>query len=103
VHFVNLAASAWNDDKDLARRDFLKGLQRHSAERRAQTHFRCVEIANAAPIAVPMVDKLAIRVLVDSSFDQFLPSRNRPMAYRSRRRREEPISARRCTMSGACR
>jgi 7,8-dihydropterin-6-yl-methyl-4-(beta-D-ribofuranosyl)aminobenzene 5'-phosphate synthase len=33
--------------------------------------FSCVEIANAAPIEVPTVDKLAIRVLVDSSYDLF--------------------------------
>src|SRR5258708_8895913 len=32
----------------------------------------CVEIASAAAIEVPVVDKLSIRVLVDSSFDQFL-------------------------------
>src|ERR1044072_658562 len=54
----------------LGRRDFLAG----SAARAgavAGGGFTCVEIASAAPIAVPTVDKLSIRVLVDSSFDLF--------------------------------
>jgi 7,8-dihydropterin-6-yl-methyl-4-(beta-D-ribofuranosyl)aminobenzene 5'-phosphate synthase len=34
--------------------------------------FSCVEIADAASIQVPVVDKLSIRVLIDSSHDQFL-------------------------------
>ena len=33
--------------------------------------FSCVEVANAAPISPPTVDKLSIGVLVDSSFDLF--------------------------------
>ena len=33
--------------------------------------FSCIEIASAAPIEVPTVDRLAIRVLVDSSYDLF--------------------------------
>ncbi|QPF83742.1 MBL fold metallo-hydrolase [Bradyrhizobium genosp. L] len=55
---------------DLARRDFLKG-SAAIAGAAAAGAFSCVEIASAAPIEVPTVDKLSIRVLVDSSFDQF--------------------------------
>src|SRR6476646_10358334 len=55
---------------DLARRDFLKGTAA-VAGAAATNSFTCVEIASAAPIEVPAVDKLSIRVLVDSSFDQF--------------------------------
>ena len=53
--------------ENIARRDFLKA----SAAFAAAGAFSCVEIASAAPIAVPTVDKLSIKVLVDSSFDQF--------------------------------
>lgn len=56
--------------RDLARRDFLKG-SAAIAGAAAAGAFSCVEIASAAPIEVPVVDKLSIRVLVDSSFDQF--------------------------------
>jgi 7,8-dihydropterin-6-yl-methyl-4-(beta-D-ribofuranosyl)aminobenzene 5'-phosphate synthase len=56
--------------KDLARRDFLKA-SAAIAGAAAANAFSCVEIASAAPIEVPSVDKLSIRVLVDSSFDQF--------------------------------
>ncbi|VIO80338.1 hypothetical protein CI1B_83840 [Bradyrhizobium ivorense] len=56
--------------RDLARRDFLKG-SAALAGAAAAGAFSCVEIASAAPIEVPSVDKLSIRVLVDSSFDQF--------------------------------
>ncbi|QOZ28670.1 MBL fold metallo-hydrolase [Bradyrhizobium sp. CCBAU 51753] len=56
--------------RDLARRDFLKG-SAALAGAAAAGAFCCVEIASAAPIEVPSVDKLSIRVLVDSSFDQF--------------------------------
>ncbi|VIO80166.1 MBL fold metallo-hydrolase [Bradyrhizobium ivorense] len=56
--------------RDLARRDFLKG-SAALAGTAAAGAFSCVEIASAAPIEVPSVDKLSIRVLVDSSFDQF--------------------------------
>ncbi len=52
---------------DFARRDFLKA----SAALAAASAFSCFEIASAAPIAVPTVDKLSIKVLADSSFDQF--------------------------------
>ena len=56
--------------KELARRDFLKA-SAAIAGAAAANAFSCVEIASAAPIEVPTVDKLSIRVLVDSSFDQF--------------------------------
>ena len=56
--------------KDLARRDFLKASAAFAGAAAANA-FSCVEIASAAPIEVPTVDKLSIRVLVDSSFDQF--------------------------------
>ena len=56
--------------KDLARRDFLKASAAFAGAA-ATNAFSCVEIASAAPIAVPTVDKLSIRVLVDSSYDQF--------------------------------
>ncbi len=55
---------------DLARRDFLKATAAFAGVAAASA-FSCVEIASAAPIAVPTVDKLSIKVLVDSSFDQF--------------------------------
>jgi 7,8-dihydropterin-6-yl-methyl-4-(beta-D-ribofuranosyl)aminobenzene 5'-phosphate synthase len=57
--------------RDLARRDFLKGSAALAGSAAAGA-FSCVEIASAAPIQVPTVDKLSIRVLVDSSFDLFL-------------------------------
>jgi 7,8-dihydropterin-6-yl-methyl-4-(beta-D-ribofuranosyl)aminobenzene 5'-phosphate synthase len=59
---------------DLARRDFLKAAAAFAGAT-ATGAFSCVEIASAAPIAVPTVDKLSIKVLVDSSFDQFFRPR----------------------------
>jgi hypothetical protein len=38
----------------------------------AASGFKCVEIASAAPIDVPTIDKLSIRVLIDQQHDQFL-------------------------------
>lgn len=55
--------------QDLHRRDILKGAAALAGG--AVGGFACVEIAAAAPIAVPTVDRLAIRVLLDSSFDLF--------------------------------
>jgi 7,8-dihydropterin-6-yl-methyl-4-(beta-D-ribofuranosyl)aminobenzene 5'-phosphate synthase len=54
----------------LLRRDFLKG----SAATAVVTAscFECIQIANAAPLVVPTIDKLSIRVLVDQQHDQFL-------------------------------
>ncbi|MGX9429780.1 MULTISPECIES: MBL fold metallo-hydrolase [Bradyrhizobium] len=56
--------------RDLPRRDFLKG-SAALAGIAAAGGFSCVEIASAAPIEVPTVDRLSIRVLVDSSYDMF--------------------------------
>src|SRR5215468_4829384 len=56
--------------KGIARRDFLLG-SAALAGATATSAFTCVEIADAAPIEVPTVDKLSVRVLVDSSFDLF--------------------------------
>ena len=55
---------------DLARRDFLKASAAFAGAAAANA-FSCVEIASTAPIQVPTVDRLAIRVLVDSSYDLF--------------------------------
>ncbi len=55
----------------LARRDFLKGTAA-VAGTAAAGNFICFEIADAAPIAPPVVDKLTIRVLLDSAHDIFL-------------------------------
>jgi len=52
------------------RRDFLKATTAFAAT--AAGEFTCVEIAPAAPINVPTVDKLTMRVLVDQQHDQFL-------------------------------
>ena len=54
----------------LRRRDFLKASAALAGA--VASGFRCVEIASAAPIEVPTIDKLAIRVLVDQQHDQFL-------------------------------
>ncbi|MBV1796480.1 MBL fold metallo-hydrolase [Siccirubricoccus sp. G192] len=40
----------------------------------AASGLTCVGIASAAPIAVPTIDRLSIRVLIDQQHDQFLPS-----------------------------
>ena len=58
------------DNGKTGRRSFLKGTAAFAGAAAANA-FSCVEIASAAPIAVPTVDKLTIRVLVDSSYDQF--------------------------------
>ena len=54
----------------LRRRDFLKASAAFAGAA-AAGGFACVEIANAAPIEAPVVDKLAVRVLIDGSFDAF--------------------------------
>lgn len=54
----------------VARRDFLK-TSAALAGVAAASGFSCIEIARAAPLEVPTIDKLSIRVLVDSSFDLF--------------------------------
>jgi 7,8-dihydropterin-6-yl-methyl-4-(beta-D-ribofuranosyl)aminobenzene 5'-phosphate synthase len=54
---------------ELRRRDFLKGSA--AIGMAAAGGFTCVEIAGAAPIEAPVIDKLAMRVLIDSSHDLF--------------------------------
>jgi 7,8-dihydropterin-6-yl-methyl-4-(beta-D-ribofuranosyl)aminobenzene 5'-phosphate synthase len=54
----------------LDRRDFLKASAVFAAAS-AAGGFSCIEIASAAPIEVPTIDRLSIRVLVDSSYDAF--------------------------------
>ena len=55
----------------LKRRDFLKASASMAAAS-AACGFTCVEFASAAPIEVPVVDKLSIKVLVDSTQNLFL-------------------------------
>jgi len=89
------------DDEGSGTRDFLKGTAA-LAGAAATNAFSCVEIARSAPIAVPTVDRLTIRVLVDSSYDQFFrPKQANGVSIVPRC--AAPISARRCTMNGACR
>jgi 7,8-dihydropterin-6-yl-methyl-4-(beta-D-ribofuranosyl)aminobenzene 5'-phosphate synthase len=54
----------------LPRRDFLKASAALAGA--AAAGFSCVEIASAAPIEVPTIDKLSVRVLIDQAHDQFL-------------------------------
>ena len=53
------------------RRDILRASTAFAAAS-AAGGFSCIEIASAQPIQVPTVDKLSMRVLIDSSHDQFL-------------------------------
>jgi 7,8-dihydropterin-6-yl-methyl-4-(beta-D-ribofuranosyl)aminobenzene 5'-phosphate synthase len=55
---------------DLNRRDALK-MSASFAVAAAAGGFSCVEMAKAAPIEVPTIDKLSVRVLVDSASDIF--------------------------------
>src|ERR1700687_3039865 len=55
---------------DLNRRDALK-MSASLALAAAAGGFSCVEMAKAAPIEVPTIDKLSVRVLVDSASDIF--------------------------------
>ena len=57
--------------RTLGRRDFLVG-SAVLAGTAVGGGFTCVEFASAAPIEVPVVDKLSIRVLVDSTHNLFL-------------------------------
>jgi len=52
------------------RREFLKGSVAFAGAATAGG-FSCIEIASAAPIQPPMVDKLTVNVLIDSSYDAF--------------------------------
>jgi len=56
---------------EFKRRDILKASAAFVAASSAGC-FGCVEISNAAPIQVPTVDKLSMRVLIDQQHDQFL-------------------------------
>ena len=53
------------------RRDFLKASAALAAAS-AAGGFNCIEIASAAPIKVPTIDRLTMRVLIDQVHDQFL-------------------------------
>jgi 7,8-dihydropterin-6-yl-methyl-4-(beta-D-ribofuranosyl)aminobenzene 5'-phosphate synthase len=54
---------------DLRRRDFLKASAALAGA--AAGGFACTEIASAAPIEAPAIDKLTMQVLVDGAFDLF--------------------------------
>src|SRR5215470_768064 len=53
----------------IGRRDLLKRSAAFAAAMAGG--FSCVELAGAAPIQAPTIDKLSVHVLVDSSFDLF--------------------------------
>jgi 7,8-dihydropterin-6-yl-methyl-4-(beta-D-ribofuranosyl)aminobenzene 5'-phosphate synthase len=55
---------------NFSRRDALK-LSAGMALTAATSGFSCVEVAKAGPIEVPTIDKLSVRVLVDSASDIF--------------------------------
>jgi 7,8-dihydropterin-6-yl-methyl-4-(beta-D-ribofuranosyl)aminobenzene 5'-phosphate synthase len=55
----------------LKRREFLKASAAFAAAS-AAGGFGCMEIASAAPIQVPTIDKLTMRILIDQVHDQFL-------------------------------
>lgn len=56
---------------DIKRREFLKASAAIAAAS-AAGGFSCIEIASAAPIAPPVVDRLGVRVLIDGSVNNFL-------------------------------
>ena len=58
----------------IRRRDFLKHSFAATAFAAIAGEFACIEFAQAEPIQVPVVDKLSVRVLIDSSHD---PARGR--------------------------
>src|SRR3954469_23293439 len=53
------------------RREFLKA-SAALAGAAAAGGFSCIELASAAPIEVPTIDKLTVRILMDQQHDQFL-------------------------------
>ena len=55
----------------IKRREFLKASAAIAAAS-AAGGFSCVEIASAAPISPPVVDRLSVRVLVDGANNLFL-------------------------------
>ncbi len=56
---------------DLKRRDFLKTSAAFAAAS-AAGGFSCAEIAGAAPITPPAVDRVTVRVLIDGAYNLFL-------------------------------
>ena len=87
---------------DLARRDFLKASAAVAGAAASQRVFlrrdrqrRADRGADGGQAVDPRAGRFQLTISSSA------PSR--PMASRSRRRRAAPISARRCTMSGACR
>ena len=55
---------------NLNRRDALK-MSAGFAAAAAAGGFACIDLAKAGPIQVPAIDKLSVRVLVDSASDLF--------------------------------
>jgi 7,8-dihydropterin-6-yl-methyl-4-(beta-D-ribofuranosyl)aminobenzene 5'-phosphate synthase len=74
--------------RNLARREFLAGTAALAGAAAANS-FMCVELAGATPIDVPVVDKLSIKVLIDSTQDLFL----RPGAVNGVRVQPTPVPA----------
>jgi 7,8-dihydropterin-6-yl-methyl-4-(beta-D-ribofuranosyl)aminobenzene 5'-phosphate synthase len=56
---------------ELKRRDFLKATASFAAVS-AAGGFGCVEIASAAPIQAPVVDRVSVRVVIDGAYNLFL-------------------------------
>ena len=56
--------------RDIKRRDVLKASAAFAAVA-AAGGFSCIEVATAAPIEIPTVDRLSVRVLVDGASDIF--------------------------------
>src|SRR5262245_5865005 len=56
---------------ELKRRDFLKTTAALAAVS-AAGRFGCVEIASAAPIETPVVDRVSVRVVIDGAYNLFL-------------------------------
>jgi 7,8-dihydropterin-6-yl-methyl-4-(beta-D-ribofuranosyl)aminobenzene 5'-phosphate synthase len=71
----------------LGRRDFLVGSAALAGA--AASGLKCVELASAAPFDAPVVDKLSIRVLVDSTQNLFL----RPATVNGVSVQPTPVSA----------
>src|SRR5262245_49578077 len=59
------------DDMNFKRRDLLKASAAIAAAS-AAGGFSCIEIASAAPMSPPVVDRLSVRVLVDGAYNLFL-------------------------------
>jgi 7,8-dihydropterin-6-yl-methyl-4-(beta-D-ribofuranosyl)aminobenzene 5'-phosphate synthase len=55
----------------LKRRDFLKTSAAFAAAS-AASGFSCIELASAAPVQAPVVDRVSVRVLVDGAYNLFL-------------------------------